>query len=106
MARTRVTSRDIRDGQVSVDDLNTDIPGKAVITKIIPGSNVTIASTGVDAGTGEVTINAQGGSSSFSFKEILNTETILIPERQQMIVHRNITIDGILDVDGELVVIN
>jgi hypothetical protein len=48
----------IKDGTITVDDLNTTIPNKAVITKIEAGSNISISSTGIDNGTGVVTINS------------------------------------------------
>lgn len=48
---------------VDRDDFDTTTPGKAVITKIIQGTGITISSTGADPGTGDVTINASGGSS-------------------------------------------
>jgi hypothetical protein len=37
--------------------LNTTLSGSAVIAKVIAGTNVSITSTGADAGTGDVTIN-------------------------------------------------
>jgi len=47
---------------------------------------------------------ASGGVSpdNFSIKEILGTETITIPARQQMIIVDGITITGTLIIDGEL----
>lgn len=48
----------IKQGSVSRADLNTATSGQAVTTKIIQGTGVTISSTGADAGTGDVTINA------------------------------------------------
>jgi len=51
----------------------------------------------------EVTAAGSGPTASnFSIKEILNTETITIPVRQQMIVIDGITITGTLIIDGEL----
>lgn len=60
MARTEVRSKQIKDGGVKREDLNVDIPGRAVTTRIIAGDNVSITSTGVDSGTGDVTINSTG----------------------------------------------
>lgn len=57
MPVTQVTSTQVGDGQVQRPDLNQSVPGRAVVTKIIAGSGVTIASTGVDPGTGDVTIS-------------------------------------------------
>lgn len=57
--RTTISSKQIRDGQVSRDDLNVTEPGQAVVSKIIAGDNVTITETGADTGTGDVTVNAE-----------------------------------------------
>ena len=69
MARTQITGKQVGDGSVQRDDLDVITPGNAVIRKIIAGANITISSTGPDAGTGDVTINgiAGGGSSSRAF---------------------------------------
>lgn len=57
MPRTEAKSLQIKDGQVKRQDLDTTTSGQAVVTKIVAGNNVTISSTGADAGTGDVTIN-------------------------------------------------
>lgn len=60
--KTRVNSRDIKNESVKKEDLNVSQPGQAVITKVIAGPGITIvSSTGVDPGTGEVTLQAIGG---------------------------------------------
>jgi hypothetical protein len=64
MARTQLTGQIIGDGTVQRVDLDVTTIGNAVIRKIIAGTNVTITSTGADAGTGDVTINASAGSAS------------------------------------------
>lgn len=61
MARTQVTGGMIADEGVVRADLNVSTPGSAVIRKVIAGAGVSIAQTGVDAGTGDVTIAATGG---------------------------------------------
>lgn len=61
MGKNRQTGLQIKDGSVGRPDLNTTKPDQAVITKVIAGSGVTISSTGVVPGTGDVTINAAGG---------------------------------------------
>lgn len=63
---TGFRSEQIRDGEVKRADLNTTTTGSAVITKIIAGTNISITSTGVDAGTGDVTIDATGGTASLT----------------------------------------
>lgn len=61
MSVTQLTSRQI--GSVQRNDFDITTTGQAVITKIIAGTNVTISSTGVDTGTGDVTVNTSGGYS-------------------------------------------
>lgn len=60
MARTQVKTQNIEDQSINVDDIDTTTPNKALITKIIAGTNVELISTGADQGTGEVTINVSG----------------------------------------------
>lgn len=64
MARTQLTGEQVNDGSIQRVDLDATTSGAAVIKKVIAGTNITISSTGVDAGTGDVTINATGGSTS------------------------------------------
>jgi hypothetical protein len=64
MARTQLTGQQVLDGTVQRADLDAVTAGSAVIKKIIAGTNVTITSTGVDAGTGDVTINAVAGGTA------------------------------------------
>lgn len=62
MAVTQLTGKVIKDGSVQRADLDTTTAASAVITKVIAGSNITISSTGVDSGTGDVTVNLTGGT--------------------------------------------
>ena len=57
MAVTGLRGRQILDDSVVRGDLNTTTAGDAVIRKIIAGTGISISSTGVDAGTGDVTIS-------------------------------------------------
>ena len=57
MPRTQVRSHQLKNDDVSREDMNTSDTGRAVILKAIAGNNVELSSTGVDAGTGDVTIN-------------------------------------------------
>lgn len=57
MPRTEIKSHQIKDAEVKRADLNVSTAGSAVITKVIAGTNLTISSTGADAGTGDVTVN-------------------------------------------------
>lgn len=58
MPRTQISSNDIGDECVKRDDLNETTPGQAVTKRIIAGVGININETGVDTGTGDVTINA------------------------------------------------
>jgi|LULL01.1.fsa_nt_gb hypothetical protein len=56
MAKTEVKTRDIGDGEVKRQDLNVSESGSAVTRRIIAGDGIAIVSTGVDSGTGDVTL--------------------------------------------------
>ncbi len=60
MGRTSIGTRVIRDDSISRSDLNTLEAGESVITKVLAGSDVSIAWTGADPGTGDVTISVDG----------------------------------------------
>lgn len=61
MATTTVTGEQIKDNTVGRDDLIIATAGKAVVRKLVAGTNISLTSTGADAGTGDVTIDATGG---------------------------------------------
>jgi hypothetical protein len=56
------------DGSIQRVDLDTATAGQAVTTKIVQGTNITIASSGIDPGTGDVTISATGPNAGFVSK--------------------------------------
>jgi hypothetical protein len=59
MSRTLINAHEaIKSDSIFRSLLNTDTPGSAVTTKILSGSNITIGYTGIDSGTGDVTINS------------------------------------------------
>lgn len=60
MARTRFNSLQVKTGGIGKDNLNTDTTGKAVATRLISGNGTRLESTGVDSGTGDVTIHSDG----------------------------------------------
>ncbi|HXB12867.1 MAG TPA: hypothetical protein VNZ45_12845 [Bacteroidia bacterium] len=66
MPVTTIASRQYSPGSILRSDLNTATTGSAVTTKIVQGINVTISSTGVDSGTGDVTINSSTAISTAS----------------------------------------
>lgn len=59
MARTQVRTQQVEDGGIQRADLNTVTPGSAVIAKAVAGSGISLASTGADTGTGDVTIGLE-----------------------------------------------
>lgn len=65
MAITRVTDEQIKDEGVTRADLNVSTPGQAVITKVVAGPGVSISQTGIDDGTGDVTVSVTGTGVEF-----------------------------------------
>jgi hypothetical protein len=57
MPITQLRGTQVLAGSIQRSDLDTTTAGEAIIRKVLAGTNVTISSTGVDAGTGDVTIN-------------------------------------------------
>lgn len=55
---TTVDTVDLADESVTRAKVDVTTGGSAVITKVIAGSNINISETGVDSGTGDVTVNA------------------------------------------------
>src|SRR5262252_7481611 len=60
MGATQLTGLQVKDGTIQRADLDVVTAGKALITKIIQGTGISISSTGIDSGTGDVTITATG----------------------------------------------
>lgn len=58
MPRTEIRGEQLRDGEVQRDDLDITTTGQAVTRKIVAGTNISLSSTGVDSGTGDVTVSA------------------------------------------------
>lgn len=52
-----INGKQIKDGTVCRADLNIDLTGQAVIRRVINSSDIALSSTGVDSGTGDVTIS-------------------------------------------------
>ena len=65
MAETQIKGNQVKDGTIQRADLDVSTSGSAVVAKIIAGTGVTLSSTGPDAGTGDVTVNASGGTSGY-----------------------------------------
>jgi len=58
MPLTQIPTSQVKDGTINRDDLDVTTVGKAVIRKLASGSGLSLASTGVDTGTGDVTVSA------------------------------------------------
>lgn len=58
MAVTQFSTENLGGNSVERNDIDISTSGQALITKVIAGTNISITSTGVDAGTGDVTISA------------------------------------------------
>jgi len=87
MGRTQLTGDQIKDGHIYREDINTQTSGKALITKLIIGAGLDIQSTGIDSGTGDVTISVDSTS--------LSEWTVVIAENDYSAVHKNhIFLDG------------
>jgi hypothetical protein len=71
MARTQIGGSLIENSSVGRSDINTTTSGEALITKLLVNSPLTISSTGVNSGTGDVTI----GFNSANFVTSFNTRT-------------------------------
>jgi hypothetical protein len=61
MGITTIRGKQVLDGTIQRTDLDVSTVGQAVVAKLVQGTNVTLSSTGGDAGTGDVTISVPGG---------------------------------------------
>lgn len=58
MAQTNIRGTQILNNTVQRHDIDVSTSGQALATKIVAGANISLSSTGVDAGTGDVTVTA------------------------------------------------
>jgi hypothetical protein len=64
MAVTLLRGLQVVDGSIQRADIDVTTAGQALIRKLIAGAGITLVSTGVDAGTGDVTVSASGGAAA------------------------------------------
>ncbi len=64
MAQTLINSDGLAPGCITRPKLNTTLAGSGVIAKVISGAGISITQTGVDGGTGDVTISAASSLSA------------------------------------------
>jgi len=76
MARTQVKGQQVEDGSIEKVDLCIDKPGASVITRVLPGNGIALSSTGIDEGTGDVTINVVPNSTS-TVQQYVHTQDTL-----------------------------
>jgi hypothetical protein len=69
MAQTKLNATDLlKAGSVARTHLDTSTAGAAIIAKVIAGAGITLTSTGADAGTGDVTLSANGAAPTNAVK--------------------------------------
>jgi hypothetical protein len=76
MARTQINSNLIGDNAVARVDINTTETGQALITKLLVGNGLVSTQTGVDAGTGDVTVSINTSELVTSFNSRSGSVTL------------------------------
>ena len=76
MSRTELSGKQVKDGSVQRVDMDVSTSGQAVTTKIVAGDNISLSSTGVDAGTGDVTVSL-GGTVAADITALQSADTTL-----------------------------
>jgi len=99
MPVTGLRGRQILDGDIVRADLNTTTSGSAVTRRIVAGTNITLSSTGVDTGTGDVTIN-----SVIPALTLENLPDAWVKRAVRVATTANITLSGTQTIDGIAVV--
>jgi hypothetical protein len=112
MSITAIRGKQVLDGTIQRADLDTTTVGQAVAAKLIQGTNITLSSTGADSGTGDVTINALGTSTtttgaSFTVPNSGSTTTVTVVDASWIIVGQPLyfaTAGGGANLPGYLIV--
>jgi hypothetical protein len=76
MARTQIPTTLIEDGSIRRVDINTTTTGQALTARIFVNSPLTINSTGVDSGTGDVTLGLSTANLVTSFNTRVGAITL------------------------------
>lgn len=99
MARTSVKGTQVLDESIQREDLCSTVPGKSVIKKLIAGVGISITSSGVDDGTGDVIVSAD----TSSVKQYIHEQSI--PSIEWVMQHEFIGYPEVivLDEDGNRV---
>jgi len=72
-----LTGADVKDGTLYRQDLNITSTGKAVVRKVLAGSDISISYTGVDPGTGDVTINFNSSTGGITAPQHRNLDQLV-----------------------------
>lgn len=72
-----LTGEDFKDGTLYRQDLNTTSTGKAVVRKVIAGTDINISYTGVDPGTGDVTISFNSSTGGITASQHRNLDQLV-----------------------------
>ena len=75
MGNTNIRSRQIKDADILKADINTTTTGSALITKVVSGTGISLSSTGVDAGTGDVTVSLASGVATAGTYDAVTVDT-------------------------------
>jgi hypothetical protein len=100
MAITTVRGGQVLDGTIQRHDLDVSTVGQAVVAKLIQGTNVTLSSTGGDAGTGDVTISAPNApaytttTASFTVPNHGSTATVTVTNPNWVAVGEMVYVAG------------
>ena len=79
MPRTEIRNEQILDSEIQRADLDITTAGQALIRRVVAGTNLTISSTGVDTGTGDVTLNVTSDSLKANLASPTFTGTPTVP---------------------------
>ena len=69
MPRTQISGAQVLDGSIERHDHNTTIAGQAVITRLLAGTGMVLTNTGVDSGTGDVTVGLVTGAQTIFIQD-------------------------------------
>lgn len=97
MAKTSVKSEQIKDGGVKRSDVNISQTGEAIIRRLIAGTNISLFSTGVDTGTGDVTVSV---SSTPNFTSLSIGSNTVIDSLRNLTGISSISVNGNITAAG------
>lgn len=105
MGRTQFASENYGDGLTKRPDVNINEAGSALIRKILAGAGINITFTGVDSGTGDVTIIATGAAGAQgSIDKIDVAESVSVLAKKQNVIYGSMENSGILTITGKQVI--